>query len=63
MKPTDENSTNYLMVSAAAKKLGEQACTLGIKHIKTAHCACSSTVKSPITLKVLSMMSLKVKKS
>ncbi|WP_412458117.1 DUF4225 domain-containing protein [Pseudomonas syringae] len=34
MKPTDENSTNYLMVSAAAKKLGEQACTLGIKHIK-----------------------------
>lgn len=27
-------STNYLMVSAAAEKLGEQACTLGIKHIK-----------------------------
>ncbi|WP_032611302.1 DUF4225 domain-containing protein [Pseudomonas syringae] len=34
MKPTDEKSTNYLMVSAAAEKLGEQACTLGIKHIK-----------------------------
>ncbi len=33
MKPTDENGTNYLLVSTAAEKLGEQACTLGIKHI------------------------------
>ncbi|UZJ59621.1 DUF4225 domain-containing protein [Pseudomonas sp. KU26590] len=34
MKSTDENRTNYLMVSTAAEKLGEQACTLGLRHIQ-----------------------------
>lgn len=34
MKSTDENRPNYLMVSAAADKLGEQACILGLRHIK-----------------------------
>ena len=34
MKSTDENGTNYLMVSTAAEKLGEQACILGLRHIK-----------------------------
>ncbi|RMO81057.1 MULTISPECIES: DUF4225 domain-containing protein [Pseudomonas syringae group] len=34
MKPTDENYPDYLLVSAAAERLGEQACILGINHIK-----------------------------
>lgn len=34
MKPTDENSINYLMVRKSAEKLGEQACILGLRHIK-----------------------------
>lgn len=34
MKSTAENGTNYLLVSTAAEKLGEQACILGLRHIK-----------------------------
>ena len=34
MKSTGENGINYLMVSTAAEKLGEQACTLGLRHIQ-----------------------------
>jgi hypothetical protein len=34
MKSTDEKDTNYLIVEKAAGKLGEQACILGLRHIK-----------------------------